>query len=94
MTIPIKLAHLCGPLGQALAIVGDETWLFENNARHRPTGNEIRFFFEHGLEVRTVDASKSGNLTEDGLSALLNLETDKHEALRGLLTSGKCAGHE
>src|SRR5690349_14655618 len=85
MTVPIKLAHLCGPLGQALALIGEETWLFEDNERRRPTSNDIRFFFEHGLEVRIVDPSQDGALTVDNLSSILDLEVRCFQALQNLL---------
>jgi hypothetical protein len=85
MNTPITMAHLCGPLGQALAVVNDETWLYENSNRRRASANDIRFFFELGLEVRTVRPSGSGALTENDLSAMLELETRRFKALQGLL---------
>lgn len=62
MNMPITTAHLCGPLGQALAVVDGETWLYENRDKRRPTSNEIHFFFQNGLEVRAVSRSKDGPL--------------------------------
>jgi hypothetical protein len=57
----IKMAHLCGPLGQALAVVDGETWLYEKKDKRRPTANEVHFFFQNGMEVRAVDPSKEAH---------------------------------
>jgi len=80
------MAHLCGPLGQALAVVDGDTWLYENSDKRRPTSNEIHFFFQNGMEVRTVDPSEDGPLSEGSLLSVLGLEARRFEALQGLLT--------
>ena len=55
MSATISTAHVSGPLGQALALLEGETWLFETSGgRRRPTSNDIRFFFDYGMEVRPV----------------------------------------
>lgn len=84
-TVQITTAHLCGPLGQALAVVDGQTWIYENGSRRRATANDIRFFFDLGLEVRPVDPSGSGPLTEDKLSVMLEQETRCFQALHDLL---------
>ena len=84
-TVQITTAHLCGPLGQALAVVDGQTWIYENGSRRRATANDIRFFFDLGLEVRPVDPSGSGPLTEDRLSVMLEQETRCFQALHDLL---------
>jgi tetratricopeptide (TPR) repeat protein len=85
VNIPITIAHLCGPLGQALAVVDGETWLYENRDKRRPTSNEIHFFFQNGMEVRAVDPSRDGPLNEDNLLSALGSEARRFEALQGLL---------
>ncbi|HVC60230.1 MAG TPA: hypothetical protein VND19_07725 [Acetobacteraceae bacterium] len=55
MSESIGTAHVSGPLGQALAVVDGETWLYQSGReRRRPSANDIRFFFDFGLEVRPV----------------------------------------
>ena len=85
MNMQIKTAHLCGPLGQALAVADGETWLYERNAKRRPTSNEVHFFFRNGLEVRPLDPTRDGPLVEDNLLAALDLESRRFAALKGLL---------
>ena len=42
-------------LGQALAVIDGETWLFQTGRdKRRPASNDIRFFFDFGMEVRPV----------------------------------------
>ena len=86
MSEAITSAHVSGPLGQALAVVNGETWLFEaGRSRRRPTANDIRFFFDFGLEVRPVAPEESSAGDGDSLRALLDTETRKFRALRALL---------
>src|SRR5208282_4232702 len=85
MTAPITVAHLSGPLRQALAVVDGETWLFEDNDRRRPTNNDIRFFFEYGAEIREVAPPRDSGLSEIDLLSLLNLEACRFQVLQGLL---------
>ena len=85
MNARITMTHLCGPLGQALAVVDNVTWLYEDKQRRLPTANEINFFFSQGLEVRPIDPLRDGELTEENLSSLLELETRRFQALQGLL---------
>jgi len=47
-------------LGQALAVVNDETWLYKDSDRRRASANDIRFFFELGLEIRAIDPASNG----------------------------------
>ena len=84
-TAHIATAHLCGPLGQAIAVVDGETWIYENGNRRRASANDIRFFFDLGLEVRPVDPLGAEPLTEDKLSAMLERETRCFQALHDLL---------
>jgi tetratricopeptide (TPR) repeat protein len=79
------IAHLCGSLGQALAVVDGETWLYERKKRRRPTSNEIRFFFQHGMEVRPLDPSNEGPLTNEKLFIILEVEERCFGALHNLL---------
>jgi len=82
----IAAAHVSGPLGQALAVVDGETWLFDaGRDRRRPTANDIRFFFDFGLEVRPLSPSETAVRGIDDLRALLEAETRRFRALRGLL---------
>jgi hypothetical protein len=60
----VSKAHVCGPLGKALAVIDGTTWLYEGQERRRPTSNDIRFFFDFGLEVRPFDPFKDGALNE------------------------------
>jgi tetratricopeptide (TPR) repeat protein len=76
----ISVAHLCGPLGQALAVMNGKTWLYDGNNRRSATHNDIRFFFEYGLETYPAAAR-----TERDLVAALNLETRCHQALKSVL---------
>src|SRR6266851_3869807 len=85
MNAPVTMAHLCGSLGQALAVVDNVTWLYEDKQRRQPTANEIHFFFSHGLEVRPVDPTRDGQPTEKNLLSLLEAETYRFQALQGLL---------
>ncbi|MFZ3353985.1 MAG: tetratricopeptide repeat protein [Xanthobacteraceae bacterium] len=85
MNARITMTHLCGPLGQALAVVDNVTWLYEDKQRRLPTANEINFFFSQGLEVRPIDPLRDGELTEENLPSLLELETRRFQALQGLL---------
>ena len=85
MNAPITMAHLCGSLGQALVVVDNVTWLYEDKQRWQPTANEIHFFFSHGLEVRPVDPSRDGHPTEESVPSLLELEACRFQALQGLL---------
>lgn len=85
MNAPVTKAHLCGPLGQALAVIDGATWLYEGKDRRRPTSNDIRFFFDFGLEVRPLDAFKDGPLDEASLCSALELEARRFRALEGLL---------
>jgi tetratricopeptide (TPR) repeat protein len=85
MTTHVTIAHICGPLGQALAVVDGKAWLYEAKERRRPPSNDVRFFFEHGLEVRAVDPTEDGELTEDNLTSILDLEERRFQALQGLL---------
>ena len=84
-TAHIATAHLCGPLGQAIAVVDGETWIYENGNRRRASANDIRFFFDLGLEVRPVNPLGAEPLTEDKLSAMLERETRCFQALHDLL---------
>ncbi|MFI4986152.1 MAG: tetratricopeptide repeat protein [Alphaproteobacteria bacterium] len=86
MTTAITTAHVCGPLGQALAVVDGETWLYEIARDPRPpTSNDIRLFFDHGLEVRSLEPAGNGALTLAELPSILSDETSRFRALRGLL---------
>ena len=85
MNAPITMAHLCGPLGQALAVVDNVTWLYEDKQRRQPSSNEIHLFFSHGLEVRPIDPSIDGQPTDENLPSMLELETRRFRALQGLL---------
>ena len=85
MNTPVTVAHLCGPLGQALAVIDGTTWLYEGQERRRPTSNDIRFFFDFGLEVRPFDPFKDGALNEGSLRSALELEARRFRALEGLL---------
>jgi hypothetical protein len=76
----IMQAHVSGPLGQALAVIGGEIWLFEAAGRRRPSHNDIRFFFDHGLEVRPI-----GQPIAADLEGILDEETRKFRALHGVL---------
>ena len=79
------MAHLCGPLGQALAVIDGTTWLYEGQERRSPTSNDIRFFFDFGLEVRSFDPVKDGALNERSLRSTLDLEARRFRTLEGLL---------
>ena len=84
--ISVTAAHVSGPLGQALAVVDGQTWLYEANREPRqPTGNDIRFFFDHGLEVRALVPQERPALSPGELRATLQSETDRFQALRDLL---------
>ena len=85
MNAPVTMAHLCGPLGQALAVINGTTWLYEGQERRPPTSNDIRFFFDFGLEVRPFDPVKDGALNEGSLRSALELEARRFQALEGLL---------
>jgi hypothetical protein len=85
MNAPVTMAHLCGPLGQALAVIDGTTWLYEGQERRPPTSNDIRFFFDFGLEVRPFDTFKDGAPNEDSLRSALELEARRFQALEGLL---------
>jgi tetratricopeptide (TPR) repeat protein len=82
----IMQAHVCGPLGQALAVIGGETWLYEAAGdRRRPTHNDIRFFFDHGLEVRPITGAGGSRVDISDLPAILDKETRYFRALHGVL---------
>ncbi len=82
----ISSAHVSGPLGQALAIVNGRTWLLEVGAKQRePNPNEIKLFFDNGLEVRAIVPHPGGPTELDQLRVLLDLEAQRFAALRGLL---------
>src|ERR1043166_718507 len=85
MTSAITSAHICGPIGQALAVVDGETWLYERGQRRRPSANEVNLFFQHGLEVRAVNALSAESLDEASLLSMLQTEERCFEALQGLL---------
>ena len=86
MTGQISLAHVAGPLHQALAVIDDQTWLFEAGGdRRRPTGNDIRFFFDHGLEVVRVASDAGQQISIDGLLRRLDEEAARHDALSAML---------
>ena len=78
----ISHAHISGPLGQALAVVGGETWLFDaDGTNSKPSHNDIRFFFDFGLEVQPLPAVRSAaEITE-----ALQRETRLFQALDGVL---------
>nr|WP_294517098.1 hypothetical protein [uncultured Rhodopila sp.] len=76
----ITQAHVSGPLGQALAVIGGETWLYEAAGRRRPSHNDIQFFFNRGLEVRPI-----GQPVVSDLEGILDEETRKFRALHGVL---------
>jgi hypothetical protein len=82
----VMQAHVCGPLGQALAVIGGETWLYEAAGdRRRPSHNEVRFFFDHGLEVRPVMGPAASPINVSDLPTILDRETRNFRALHGLL---------
>ena len=86
MSATIAAAHLSGPLGQALAVVDGETWLYETDSeRRRPTANDIRLFFDYGLEVRPLSPSEIAGLANGNLRSVLDVEARRFRALRGLL---------
>ncbi len=74
MTATVTMAHVSGPLGQALAVIDGETWLYEiARDRRRPIGNDIKLFFDHGLEIWAE------------LPTMLDAEARRFRALRDLL---------
>jgi tetratricopeptide (TPR) repeat protein len=79
-----SLAHLCGPLGQALAIINGETWIYEGKSRRPAVSNDIRFFFEYGFEVRSITRWSDG-MTEANLLSALDTEARRYQALQSLL---------
>ena len=85
MNTLVTKAHLCGSLRQALAVIDGTTWLFDRQERRSPTSNDIRFFFDFGLEVRPFDPFKDGALNEGSLRSALELEARRFRALEGLL---------
>lgn len=85
MNAPIAIAHLCGPLRQALAVVNGETWLYEDKEPRRPTANEIQLFFQHGLEVRALEPTADGALNEEKLFSALDIEGRRFDTLQRLL---------
>ena len=86
MSKSIPIAHVSGPLGQALAVVDGETWLYQSGRdRRRPTANDIHFFFDFGLEVRPISLSETKLRGDGDLGTILDAETRRFRALRGLL---------
>ena len=86
MTGVVSLAHIAGPLRQALAIIDNETWLFEANGdRRRPERNDIAFFFDHGLEVLCIAPASKQAITLDGVLRRLADESARHDALAAMI---------
>lgn len=86
MTGVISLAHIAGPLRQALAVIDNETWLFEANGdRRRPERNDIAFFFDHGLEVLCIAPASKQAITLDGVLRRLADESVRHDALAAMM---------
>ena len=86
MSASIATANISGPLGQALAVIDGETWLYDTDAeRRRPSANDIRFFFDYGLEVRPLSPAEIAALARDSLHPILDSEARRFRALRGLL---------
>ena len=71
--------------GKLWTVIDGTTWLYEGQERRRPTSNDIRFFFDFGLEVRPFDPFKDGALNEGSLRSALELEARRFRALEGLL---------
>ena len=86
MTGVVSLANIAGPLRQALAIIDNETWLFEANGdRRRPERNDIAFFFDHGLEVLCIAPASKQAITLDGVLRRLADESVRHDALAAMM---------
>ncbi len=86
MTAMVTMAHVSGSLGQALAVIDGETWLYEiARDRRRPTGNDIKLFFDHGLEIRALGSRGQSALSPDELPTMLDAEARRFRALRDLL---------
>jgi tetratricopeptide (TPR) repeat protein len=79
----LSAVHIAGPLGQALAIIDGQTWLYEVGRDPRPPrNNDVALFFACGVEVREVEPA---TLTAHQLPALLHDENSQFRALRHML---------
>jgi len=75
MTGVVSLAHIAGPLRQALAVIDNETWLFEANGdRRRPERNDIAFFSTMAWKfcASRQHQSKRSHSTEYCVGSLMN----------------------